>query len=68
MMARTYALKRLLEHGPMRRSEIFECTGWDRRANASALQRCLETGVVVRRLDHSARRKHDRVLYEAAPT
>lgn len=67
MMPRTYALKRLLEHGPMRRAEIVQRTGWEQRAFERALQHCLATGVVVKRIDHSARCKRDRVLYEAAP-
>lgn len=66
-MPRTYALKRLLEHGPMRRAEIVEHTGWGRRVFERALQHCLATGVVVKRIDPAARCKRDRVVYEAAP-
>lgn len=36
-MTKAYALRRLLEHGPMTRSEIVDCTGWSRNSVAAAL-------------------------------
>lgn len=47
-MKKTYALKRLLEHGPMGASEIAECTGWGYRASWSCLCRLLRAGAVKR--------------------
>lgn len=36
-MTSTYALQRLLQHGPMRRSELIEVTGWPERRVDKAL-------------------------------
>ena len=47
-MSRTYALKRLLEHGPMTTNELIDCTGWGRDVLRFALGRCLSTGVIRR--------------------
>ena len=47
-MKKTYALKRLLEHGPMGASEIAECTGWGYRASWACLCRLLKVGAVKR--------------------
>lgn len=46
-MFRTYAAKRLLEHGPLRFSEFLEITGWKHRAATSALESLLETKVAM---------------------
>lgn len=46
-MTKTYALKRLLEHGPMTRAQIVECTGWKRRQVESALQDVLRANLVI---------------------
>lgn len=48
-MTRTYALKRLLEHGPMTLQEIAECTGWGYRESWSTVCKCLKTQTIVRR-------------------
>jgi hypothetical protein len=47
-MTKTYALRRLLEHGPMTRPEIVECTSWTSRTVGDALGRCLRSGYVAR--------------------
>jgi len=59
-MPRTYALKRLLEHGAMGLTDIVECTGWPFWVANKALQQCLCTGV-VRRVPSGSR-----YAYEAA--
>lgn len=41
-MSRTYALKRLLEHGPMTPKEITACTRWTSRQVHRALELLLE--------------------------
>lgn len=45
-MTKTYAIKRLLEHGPMTRAEIIECTGWSMRVVERALQQTMRTNQV----------------------
>jgi len=45
-MKRTYALKRLLEHGPMISSEITECTRWTGRQVQKTLQVLLKQRVI----------------------
>jgi len=37
-MTRSYALLKLLEHGPLSRSEILEITGWTKQKVHSVLQ------------------------------
>ncbi|MCC2632158.1 MAG: hypothetical protein K0S48_44 [Ramlibacter sp.] len=46
-MTRTYAAKRLLEHGPLTFTEMREITGWPARVVAGALRSLMETGVAV---------------------
>lgn len=46
-MTKTYALKRLLEHGPMTAAEIVECTGWKCRQVEGALREVLRANLVV---------------------
>lgn len=65
-MTRTYAIKRLLEHGPMNRAELLDCTRWGCRDLTRALQQVLSTGVVVRRrVAHSVARERA-FVYEVA--
>ena len=45
-MTRTYALKRLLEHGPMTPKEITECTRWTSKQVHRTLELLLETGLI----------------------
>jgi len=45
-MTRTYAARRLLEHGPLTFSEVQEITGWPKPVVDSALQRLCRRGVV----------------------
>lgn len=45
-MTRTYALKRLLEHGAMDTNQIVECTRWSRQSVTSALARLCRDEVV----------------------
>ena len=47
-MTRTYAAKRLLEHGPLTGSEFLEITGWPSESAWSALRSLVETGIAVR--------------------
>jgi len=47
-MTKTYALRRLLEHGPMTRPEIVECTRWTSRTVGKALCNAIRRGYVVR--------------------
>lgn len=47
-MTKTYALKRLLEHGPMSWPELIDCTGWGPRQLQSAIRNCMETGAIKR--------------------
>jgi hypothetical protein len=39
-MTKAYALRRLLEHGPMTRPEIVACTGWSVNEVHAALRAC----------------------------
>lgn len=55
-MTRTYALKRLLEHGPMTRREIRECTRWTVRTTGHALETLLAQGLVRRSHRHGGGR------------
>lgn len=48
-MTRTYALKRVLEHGAMSYADLLDCTRWTGRVLSRTLQQCMATGVVVRR-------------------
>lgn len=43
---RTYAAKRLLEHGPLTTPEFVEITGWQQRQAERVLQQLLDTEVV----------------------
>lgn len=45
-MTKTYALKRLLEHGPMTPGEIKTCTRWPGRQVEHALEELRRTGLV----------------------
>lgn len=47
-MTRTYALRRLLEHGSMTRPDLLECTRWTGRQLSHALDHVLRQGVVRR--------------------
>lgn len=47
-MTRTYAAKRLLEHGPLTFAELLEITGWKVRQLDCALASMLKTGVATR--------------------
>lgn len=45
-MTKTYALKRLLEHGAMDTRQIMDCTRWSRQSVTSALARLCSERVV----------------------
>lgn len=62
-MKKTYALKRLLEHGPMNHASIRECTGWSQREVGNAVRNCLKHGD-IRRLKAASSSKF-RYDYEA---
>jgi len=47
-MKRTYAVKRLLEHGPMTRPELLDCTRWSGRQLSHTLDHVVRVGVVRR--------------------
>ena len=56
-MTHTYALKRLLEHGPLTFAEIVDISGWAFSSVDSALRRLINADVVEQKaLD--ARRFH----------
>jgi len=48
-MTRTYAAKRLLEHGPLTFKEFEEITGWENRICWRALTRLLEQNIARRK-------------------
>lgn len=54
-MTKTYALKRLLEHGAMRRAELIECTGWKPKQVYGTLTQLLSTGRVERCRVHAGK-------------
>lgn len=58
-MTRSYALKRLLEHGPLTRPEIAAITGWTENAVRSALERLIEYRLIRRS------KRQRRSVYEA---
>ncbi len=43
-MTRTYAAKRLLEHGPLTFANFMEITGWSKKVSSRALSRLCEFG------------------------
>lgn len=45
-MTRTYALKRLLEHGPLTLAQIEEMTGWSYIACRKAIEALRNSGTV----------------------
>lgn len=47
-MTRTYALKRLLEHGALTRKEIVEITGWTAKQVHLTLAYLAEIGAIVK--------------------
>lgn len=47
-MTRNYALTRLLEHGPMTRAQLIECTRWSDKHVDMALGACLAHRLVRR--------------------
>lgn len=55
-MTHAYALRKLLEHGPMTSRAIIECTGWPRSSLFGAIEVCMRAGEVcrVRPADRSA--------------
>lgn len=48
MMPRTYAAKRLLEHGPLTFAEMLEITGWNFKQVDHTLQTLIKQGIAVR--------------------
>lgn len=69
-MNRTYAAKRLLEHGALTADEFKEITGWEPRTAERTLQQLLDTGTVTYRHQWTPQRKrngHSKIrLYELA--
>ena len=47
-MCRTYAAKRLLEHGPLTFAEMLEITGWNFKQVDHTLQTLLKQGIAKR--------------------
>jgi len=45
-MTRTYAAKRLLEHGPLTFGELVEITGWSSRQVESVIYSMVDQGLV----------------------
>jgi transcription initiation factor IIE alpha subunit len=58
-MTRSYALKRLLEHGALTRPEIATITGWSENAVRSAIERLMEYRLIRRT------KRQRRSVYEA---
>lgn len=46
-MTRTYAAKRLLEHGPLTLREFTEITGWGRIVSWNTLYQLMNEGIVM---------------------
>ncbi len=64
-MTRTYALKRLLEHGPMTRSEILDVMGGNRKRASNALSELCTQKIVTRRMPEWRKNKKS-FLYQLA--
>jgi predicted transcriptional regulator len=47
-MSRSYALKKLLEHGPLTRQEIVEITDWKAKQVHFTLAYLAQTGAIVK--------------------
>lgn len=47
-MTKTYALQKLLEHGPLTRRELREITGWTERGLHYTLAYCSQAGKIVK--------------------
>lgn len=47
-MTRSYALLKLLEHGPLSRRDIVEITGWTEKQVHSVLQYLVELGKIAK--------------------
>lgn len=47
-MSRSYALKKLLEHGALTRREIVEITGWKEKQVHFTLAYLAQTGAIVK--------------------
>jgi hypothetical protein len=62
-MTHTYALCRLLEHGPLTWKQMREITGWQKGAFESTVHKCLKTRVIVR----TCARGTSHYLYRRAP-
>lgn len=56
-MTRTYAAKRLLEHGPLTMPELREITGWDIKAAWGAMEDLLKSGLVEFFHEHGTNRR-----------
>jgi hypothetical protein len=58
-MTKTYAAKRLLEHGPLTAAQFIEITGWEERTCRRTLQQLVDTEVATiwnpPRLRHATR-------------
>ena len=55
-MTRTYALKRLLEHGALTYTEILEVTRWEKKSAKDAIKKLLKCGLVKRTTVHGCAR------------
>lgn len=47
-MTRTYALKRLLEHGPLNMKELMAITGWKNNQIHHAIECLIQVGIVTK--------------------
>lgn len=67
-MTRTYAAKRLLEHGALNFKEFIEITGWTERQCRKTIERLLGKGIIKQagymRIPGTVR--HGYVLWELA--
>ncbi len=56
-MTRTYAAKRLLEHGPLTFGELVEITGWSSRQVESVIYSMVDQGLVQHTSELGQRRR-----------
>jgi DNA-binding MarR family transcriptional regulator len=61
-MTKTYALKRLLEHGALTPTQIQAITGWRRQQVHSTLDSLLNVGLVKRHRGRIAKRNLYKLL------
>ena len=64
-MKKTYALKRLLEHGPMDVAAIIECTRWTPQTVKYAVRSCMHHRLIKRKSASGQASRCAKFEYEA---